>query len=235
MPVKQAITIKSQGDRINILLDESADFDTLTATLRKKMFDARQFFEGAVMNIAFQGRELAEIEKIQLMNVIATETTMKATLVPDEGERKGSFIPRLIQRVKTQKEPTVTKEEPKPAPVVPPTMGYDEWNTAYYQGGLRSGQTIKYDGSVVILGDANPGSEVIATGNVIVLGSLKGMAHAGCGGDTSCFVSAQVLLPTQLRIANLITYIPTPEKGKKELPKASIAYVVDGQVFVGPL
>jgi len=235
MPAKQVITIKSQGDRINILLDENADFDTLTATLRKKMSDARQFFEGAVMNIAFQGRELVEIEKIQLMNVITTETTMKATLVPNEEERQSFFIPRLIKRAKEPKEPPVIKEEPKTVPMSPPTMGYDEWNTAYYQGGLRSGQTIKFDGSVVILGDANPGSEVIATGNVIVLGSLKGMAHAGCNGDTSCFVSAQVLQPTQLRIANLITYIPVPEKGKKELPKASIAYVVDGQVFVGPL
>jgi len=227
MPAKQAITIKSQGDNINILLDASADFETVTNMLRKKISDAKEFFEGATTNVTFKGRQLSASEEKKLLDIITTETTMRVTLIDEE-----STLPPL--RI-IKKPPEKFTPDPAPLPKAPSNINYITDNTAYYQGGLRSGQSIKYSGSVVILGDVNPGSEVVADGNVIVLGGLRGMAHAGAGGDTSCFVSALVLQPTQLRIAHLITYVPAPVKGKKEPPKASIAYVKDGQVFIGPL
>ncbi|MCL1788457.1 MAG: septum site-determining protein MinC [Defluviitaleaceae bacterium] len=234
MPDKQAITIKSQGDSINILLDDSVDFEMLEETLRKKVSDAKQFFEGATANVAFKGRNLSVIEETRLLKIITTETTMKVTLVEAQepllispSQAKGDAPPQLAEDAMVK--------ETKSMMVAPSTISYNESNTAYYQGGLRSGQSIKFGGSVVIIGDVNPGSEVIAEGNVTVLGALKGMAHAGVFGDNSCYVSALVLQPTQLRIANLITYVPPAPRGKKEPQQASIAYVKDGQVFVGPL
>jgi septum site-determining protein MinC len=225
MPAKQAITIKSQDDRIDIMLDGEIDFETLSENLRKKVSDAKQFFEGATTNIAFRGRDLSESEKESLLNIITTETTMQITLV--EAEDLPPPMPRVVN-----KPPAKVL---KAVPVSPSNISYVQNNTAYYHGGLRSGQSIKFGGSVVVLGDVNPGSEVVAEGNVIILGSLKGMAHAGVLGDASCFVCALALQPTQLRIANLITYVPALPKGKKEPTKASIAYVKDGQVFIGPL
>ncbi|MCL1786735.1 MAG: hypothetical protein FWG38_02005, partial [Defluviitaleaceae bacterium] len=81
MPDKQAVVIKSQGDSIKVMLDDSADFEVLEETLRKKVSDAKQFFEGATANIAFIGRGLSVIEETRLLKVITTETTMKVTLV----------------------------------------------------------------------------------------------------------------------------------------------------------
>src|SRR6056297_3955739 len=49
---------------------------------------------------------------------------------------------------------------------------------------LRSGQKIKKSGNVVIIGDINPGAEVIAGGNIIVFGKIRGVVHAGAGGST---------------------------------------------------
>ena len=49
----------------------------------------------------------------------------------------------------------------------------------FYKGTLRSGQVFESDGSVVVLGDVNPGGKVVAKGSVIVLGSLKGNIFAG--------------------------------------------------------
>jgi len=115
----------------------------------------------------------------------------------------------------------------------PAGMPNTQSDTAYYRGGLRSGQSIKYHGSVVIMGDVNPGSEVVAGGNVIIMGALKGMAHAGSKGDASCFVSALVLQPTQLRIGKLITNIAPAKRGEKKQP--SYAYVKDDQVFIATL
>ena len=228
MPDKQTVIIKSQGDSINIMLDDDVGFELITETLRKKVTDAKQFFEGATANVAFKGRDLSNEEEKQLLDIITTETTMNATLV--DYQEPPPIPPRVTK-------PTVspTASNSKFTKVVPSGMSHIESNTVYYHGGLRSGQSIKFGGSVVVLGDVNPGSEVIAEGNVIILGALKGMAHAGVLGDSNCFVSALALQPTQLRIAHLITYVPPPQKGKKEPPIASIAYVKDGQVFIGPL
>ena len=226
MPASQTITIKSQGEIISILLNATVDFATLTDDLRKKVSGAKGFFEGATTNVAFKGRELTKEEETQLLQVITTETTMSVTLVDGEPPP-----PPPPSRVKKKTE----KIEPKPIQV-PAAASYETSNTVYHHGGLRSGQSIKFAGSVVVLGDVNPGSEIVADGNVIVLGALKGLAHAGANGDTSCFVSALVLQPIQLRIANIITSVPPPDKkSKKEPQKAQLAYVKDGHVFVGPL
>lgn len=229
--MSQTITIKSMGDSINIILDENADFETITRDLRKKVSDARQFFEGASANVAFMGRALSKGQEQTLLHIITTETTMDVNLV--------DYEPPVMPPVPTRpvKEPPKPppKDEPKAVKVVNrQAISYIQSNTAYHHGGLRSGQQLKFKGSVVVLGDVNPGSEIVADGNVIVLGALKGMAHAGAGGDTKSFVSALAMQPIQLRIANIITSVPPP-KGKKEPQIPSIAYVKDGQVFIGPM
>lgn len=91
---------------------------------------------------------------------------------------------------------------------------------------LRSGHKVSYPGHIVVLGDVNPGAELIAGGNIIVWGKLRGVVHAGAGGDEDAVVCALDLSPTQLRIADKISVSP-PRKGK---PKPEIACLEDGQV-----
>lgn len=80
---------------------------------------------------------------------------------------------------------------------------------------LRSGNSVKYPGHVVIIGDVNPGAEVIASGDVIVWGRLRGMVHAGAEGLENAVVCALDLSPTQLRIAGKIA-IPPQKRGEAE-------------------
>lgn len=103
-------------------------------------------------------------------------------------------------------------------------------NTILIQRTLRSGQSVRYSGNVVILGDVNPGAEVTATGNIIVMGALRGVVHAGANGDETAVVMAFRLNPTQLRIANHITRPPDNEKVEIELPE--IARIKDGVVTI---
>jgi len=91
---------------------------------------------------------------------------------------------------------------------------------------LRSGHKVSYQGHIVVLGDVNPGAELIAGGNIIVWGRLRGVAHAGAGGDTSAVVCSLDLSPTQLRISDKISVSP-PRKGKT---RPEIAFLEDGQV-----
>jgi septum site-determining protein MinC len=77
---------------------------------------------------------------------------------------------------------------------------------------LRSGNSVRYDGDVFLFGDVNPGAHISATGNVVILGALKGMAHAGVNGDETAFILALDLRSfTQLRIARHIA--TAPERG----------------------
>jgi septum site-determining protein MinC len=76
--------------------------------------------------------------------------------------------------------------------------------TLYHVGTLRGGQTLQHVGNIVVIGDVNPGAELIASGDIAVFGSLRGVAHAGAQGDASARVHAIELAPTQLRIATFI-------------------------------
>lgn len=84
-------------------------------------------------------------------------------------------------------------------------------DTALLFRNLRSGQKYFSDGNIVILGDINPGAELIAGGSILVMGALRGMAHAGAFGDENTVIAAYRLNPTQLRIANHITRPPDGE------------------------
>jgi len=68
---------------------------------------------------------------------------------------------------------------------------------------LRSGQIVEFPGDVVVIGDVNPGAEVRAAGNVIVLGELRGIAWAGYPGNKDAVIVALKMKPQQLRIANI--------------------------------
>jgi len=80
---------------------------------------------------------------------------------------------------------------------------------------LRSGTRIEFGGHVVVLGDVNPGAEIIAEGNVIIWGRLRGMVHAGAKGNRSAVICALDLSPTQLRIADEVSAVLKPREQPK--------------------
>lgn len=88
----------------------------------------------------------------------------------------------------------------------PPMQVNADTNTdLFIHRNLRSGQKIRSEGSVVVWGDVHESAEIIAAGDIIVLGKLAGIAHAGCYGDTNTIVFALNLIPSQIRIGNRIS------------------------------
>ncbi|MFD0871224.1 MULTISPECIES: septum site-determining protein MinC [Paenibacillus] len=75
-------------------------------------------------------------------------------------------------------------------------------------GIVRSGQTVTHEGNVMLLGDVNPGGSILSTGDIFVMGSLRGMAHAGTQGDEKAIIAASYMRPTQLRIAGIFSRPP---------------------------
>jgi septum site-determining protein MinC len=78
----------------------------------------------------------------------------------------------------------------------------------YLETTLRSGGEVRHPGSVVVVGDTNPGSAIIADGDILVWGRLRGVAHAGAHGDRDRQIMALQMEPTQLRIADQVARAP---------------------------
>lgn len=94
-------------------------------------------------------------------------------------------------------------------------------DTLLIQKTLRSGQSIKHSGNVVVLGDVNPGAEIIAGGHVVVMGTVRGVVHAGATGNQEATITAFYLNPIQLRIGNIISRAPDGDRPCPESPETA--------------
>ncbi|KJR42652.1 septum site-determining protein MinC [Candidatus Magnetoovum chiemensis] len=94
---------------------------------------------------------------------------------------------------------------------------------------LRGGQSIEHDGDLVVIGNINPDAYLIATGNIIVMGILRGVVHAGASGDEAAVVIALKLKPQQLRIANCVTRSPDDDV-LPEYPEK--AFIIDNTIYI---
>lgn len=200
------VIFKGSGDGIVIMLDSNVEFEIIKEHLRQKVIDAKKFFEGSKTTICFKGRELSEEEENECIEIITQVANLDIIIVQNG------------------------KEEKK---IVNSEVHYDDCTvpTKYYSGSIRSGQTLEYNGSIVVIGDVNPGGVVIAQGNIIVLGTLKGNAFAGSTGRRDVFVFALRMEPVQIRIADIITYLPESMlKERVKVPK--YAYIFEEDICV---
>lgn len=123
--------------------------------------------------------------------------------------------------------------KPRPEPelsVRQETAVQDAGSAIVVRRTLRSGASLRHPGHIVLIGDINPGAEIVARGDVIVWGRLRGMVHAGAEGDEGAVICALDLSPTQLRIASQIAV--TPKRRGKTQPE--MARIVNGQVVAEP-
>ncbi|TCS96497.1 septum site-determining protein MinC [Hazenella coriacea] len=100
-------------------------------------------------------------------------------------------------------------------------------------GTVRSGQVLDFQGSLLLLGDVNPGGMVQSTGSIYIMGALRGVAHAGSQGDESAMIAASIFRPTQLRIADIISR--PPDRWDESENSMRFAYLVNNQISVEKL
>ncbi|HAN10665.1 MAG TPA: septum site-determining protein MinC [Clostridiales bacterium] len=211
MKKENIVLFKGTKDGIIVLLDNTVSFDIIKEQLEQKISDAKDFFGGIKSNIFLDGRELNDGEEKELVSIISNKMNVNV-----------ECIKKLNKEKRLKDKDSLIFEN-----------GFGEINTKFHKGTLRSGQKVIYDGSVVILGDVNPGSEITATGNIIVLGALKGIVHAGCQGGKA-FVTALKMNPVQLRIGDIIGRA-ADKKDKKTEAIAELAYIDDNMIYIEPI
>ena len=124
-----------------------------------------------------------------------------------------------------------------PAALLSGSPAPDSGRTEILQHGLRAGFRGEYRGSVVVLGDVNPGAELIAAGDVIVMGALRGVVHAGAGGRTDAIVYARPIASAQIRIAGAVARSADDNslgamRRSQERPEAELARLQDGVIQI---
>jgi septum site-determining protein MinC len=108
--------------------------------------------------------------------------------------------------------------------------------TLYIKQNLRSGQKIEFDGNIVLIGDCNAGSEIIASGDIIIWGVLSGIAHAGNRGNKKACIRAFRINAIQIRIADLLARKPDridmDRVDKSDLFNPEEAKISDGEIVI---
>ena len=220
--MSQSVIIKSSKNGINLILNPELSFEELLDEILKKFQESEKFFADASFAISFEGKELSDEEKYQIVDVIMSQTKIKILCIIENDEIRDAIIRQKIKEQQAANTPV------------------KKVSGSFYHGSLLQGEQIETDESIVIIGDVPEGSTVVSKSDIVVLGTLKGSAYAGMDGRPDAFVSALEFLPEKYNIAGI--YGPAIEKEKPSLfskrnktSQAKIATVCDGIINVRPL
>jgi septum site-determining protein MinC len=207
------VIIKGNKHGIVVVLDENMDFGELKGLIKEKFESSSKFFGNADMAVSFEGRKLSSDEEKEILNIIAEVTELNIICIIDNDEDNDKRFENAIKQKLNTK---------------------DSSEGQFYKGTLRSGQVLEAESSIIILGDVNPGGRVIASGNVIILGSLRGNIFAGANGNENAFVVALEMNPMQIKIGDIIARSSDGNmpKGKVKGIQPKIAYVDDSNIYI---
>lgn len=214
-----------KGTKEGILVNlEDQDWLEAKEGLIEKIEARKDFFKGAhlvldVGNNVLRAKDLGELRDMLSEQGVVLSGVLSLSIVTRETATllgmKTTIIPPK-EKVRRKLKPLDTVLAGEAAVMIHRTM--------------RSGFKVAYQGHVVVLGDVNPGAEIIATGCIIVWGHLRGTVHAGAEGDEGAVICALNLSPMQLRIASRAATSPKDS----EQPQPEIASIKDDQIIAEP-
>ncbi len=180
--MRSCVKINGENERVLIKLKEEATQEEIMDSLKKKLTELKKLYKEANNPIFFTGKVLKNSEMLAIKNLINSKIDVKVDF--DTPKTLG------LHGIKKTFDKEIESSE-----------------TKFFRGSVRSGQRIEYEGSIVILGDVNDGAEIIAADNVIVVGVLRGLAHAGAKGNKKGIIAAASIESKQIRIADIIKEI----------------------------
>jgi septum site-determining protein MinC len=214
------VQIKGLRDGLLVTLGE-ASWDVLHASLLGQIDEKPDFFKGARLALDVGSQELHVTEMTSMRDELSERGIMLwAVLSPSPVTENTAQMLGLATRLSK-----IRPDTPAPARTTP-----NEDSAMWVKRTVRSGMRLEHEGNVVVLGDVNPGAEVVAGGSVIVWGRLRGVVHAGAAGDSEAVVCALDLSPTQLRIAAEIAITPA----RHSQPSPEMARLKDGHLVAEP-
>jgi septum site-determining protein MinC len=220
--IKESPMIQIKGIREGLMVSfGDADWSTLTSALINQIDDRPTFYQSARI-VLDAGSHILGVNELANFKDILFEhgITLWAVLSSSAATEQAAQHLGLATRI----------SKPKPIDVIEPSEAIHEGQALWIEQTLRSGTRIEFEGNVIVVGDVNPGAEIMAGGSVLVWGRLRGLVHAGANGNEDAVVGAIEFSPMQLRIAGKIAVSPKKNtKGKLE-----IARLKDGNLIAEP-
>jgi septum site-determining protein MinC len=227
--IRDGLLISPEGDL------STAAYHTLRQSLQAELTAKRNFLRGSRVALSLGSRALTAAQLADLHTLLAElELELWAALTDNDATRDAARQVGLATRLPGSATDLDGNNLAKAgmmgetAVANPPPSAA---NSLLLRETLRSGRSIQHEGHIIILGDVNPGAEIIAGGDVIVWGKLRGLVHAGADGNNAAVICALDLSPTQLRIANQIAVSPP---GQRRKPTPETAVIRDGQIVAEP-
>lgn len=204
----QQVRFKSEGGRLLLLLppeEVGEEMPPLPWTeiwqqIKQRLDAGERFWQpNTVVHLVARDR-LLDVRQLQETADALAQAQLQLKRVYTS--RRQTAVAAATAGYSVEQQPTVThlnQPEESNQPLAEPL---------YLQTTLRSGGEVRHNGTVILLGDANPGSAIIADGDILVWGRLRGIAHAGAKGNAKCVILALQMEPTQIRIAGFVARAP---------------------------
>lgn len=216
-----SVEIKGIREGLLVTLGEG-EWADLRLSLLHQVHEKGEFFRGARLTLDVGNHPLPAADLSRLRDDLSGEEVILWAVLSNSPltEQNARMLGLATQLSRPKPEP---REMRLPETTV---QGQDGDRAILLRRTLRSGFKLEFPGHVTIVGDVNPGAEIVAGGDVVVWGHLRGVVHAGAEGDEHAVICALDLSPTQLRIAGQIAITPK-RRGK---PQPETARLLDGRV-----
>lgn len=201
--MNNCVTIVLGKEEITLKINEKAKEEEIIECLEEKIPELKRLYQDEKTPIFVTGKVLKEKEMKIVQEKIQKEIDVKVEF--DSPKALG------LHQIKRAFSEEIESSE-----------------TKFFRGSLRSGKKIEYEGSIVILGDVNSGAEVIAGENIVIVGTLRGMAHAGARGNRKAMIWGVSIEAPQIRIADIIK--ETQKQEEKE--RKTCAYIEENKMII---
>ncbi|HEX7735416.1 MAG TPA: septum site-determining protein MinC [Ktedonobacteraceae bacterium] len=239
-PVQGDIAIKGTRDGLRLTLEPEIPFGELLNALAERLASSHGFFRGGELLVDTTRRRLRVSERTQLEALLAhyqMSIAPVAVLSAAQGAIPTADLQALTRELNTNPgldlgvgETWLASEQAGDRLTEQVTRDMRESDdTLFLRRTVRSGQAIHHHSNVVVLGDVNPGAEIVAGKDILVWGVLRGMVHAGYPDNEGAMVCSLLLAPVQLRIAHLLS---RPPEGLDVQPRPEVATIRNGQIVV---
>ena len=238
MAPKQDVVFRGTKDGLELILSDAQEFAVLRDKLQEYLKKAESFFTDSDVVLDTGTSTFSIDEILEIQNILAHPYGLRLKKivhkeeVPAQKSRGEKEVAKTAPTAATAAAPAPKASQPLVSRQMYEDMIAELPETLLYKGTLRSGQKIDYQGNVVVVGDLNPGGVVTATGDIVVFGTLRGLAHAGAAGGHGAVVALR-LEPAQIRIGDVIGR--PPEGDARSARKPEVARLKDGAIIIEPL